>query len=71
MTLNNNNPKNTYSGVSFTGLLTIVFITLKLVGVIDWSWWWVISPTWIAIVLAIVIYLIVFIYLFIKKLKEK
>lgn len=34
-------------GISFTGLLTIVFITLKLTGNIDWSWWWVLSPIWI------------------------
>ena len=31
-------------GVGFCGLLTIVFITLKLLGVIDWSWWLVWSP---------------------------
>jgi hypothetical protein len=35
-------------GVGFVGLLTIVFITLKLVGYIDWSWWWVLSPILIA-----------------------
>jgi hypothetical protein len=29
------------TGVSFAGLLTIVFITLKLCNVIGWSWWWV------------------------------
>ena len=29
------------------GLLGIVFITLKLIGVIDWSWWWVTTPFWI------------------------
>lgn len=34
-------------GISFTGLLTIVFITLKLTDNIDWSWWWVLSPIWI------------------------
>lgn len=28
-------------GIGFVGLLTIVFITLKLTKVIDWSWWWV------------------------------
>ena len=33
-------------GVSFLGLLTIVFITLKLCHVIDWSWWWVLAPLW-------------------------
>lgn len=31
-------------GIGFVGLLTIVFIVLKLVGVINWSWFWVLSP---------------------------
>lgn len=35
------------SGVGFFGLLTIVFITLKLTSYIDWSWWWVLGPLWI------------------------
>jgi hypothetical protein len=33
-------------GIGFFGLLGIVFITLKLCGVIDWSWWWVTAPLW-------------------------
>lgn len=33
-------------GIGFSGLLAIVFITLKLVGVIAWSWWWVLAPIW-------------------------
>ena len=28
------------------GLLGVVFVTLKLIGVIDWSWWWVTAPFW-------------------------
>jgi hypothetical protein len=28
------------------GLLGIVFVTLKLCNVIDWSWWWVTAPFW-------------------------
>lgn len=40
-------------GIGFAGLLTIVFITLKLTGVIAWSWWWVLSPMLISIGLAI------------------
>ena len=32
--------------VGFFGLLTIVFVTLKLIGVIDWSWVWVLAPLW-------------------------
>jgi hypothetical protein len=31
-------------GIGFFGLLTIVFVTLKLFHVINWSWWWVLSP---------------------------
>jgi len=34
-------------GIGFVGLLTIVFITLKLTHVIAWSWWLVLSPLWI------------------------
>jgi hypothetical protein len=37
------------SGVSFMGLLTILFIALKLTNFIDWSWWWVLSPIWISL----------------------
>jgi hypothetical protein len=33
-------------GISVLGLLGVVFVTLKLCGVIDWSWWWVTAPFW-------------------------
>lgn len=36
-----------YGGIGFFGLLTILFIALKLLGKIDWSWWWVLFPLWI------------------------
>lgn len=36
-------------GVSVLGVLLIVFIVLKLVGVIDWSWWLVLIPLWISL----------------------
>lgn len=42
-------------GIGFAGLLAIVFITLKLTGVIAWSWLWVLSPIWISTLLIIVI----------------
>ena len=46
-------------GIGFSGLLTIVFITLNLTDYIDWSWWWVLSPLWIPfVVIAIVIVLL-------------
>jgi len=42
------------SGIGFVGLLTIVFITLKLTNYITWSWLWVLSPVWIATILVLV-----------------
>ena len=36
-------------GIGFCGLLTILFIGLKLTNNIDWSWLWVLSPLWIPI----------------------
>lgn len=36
------------TGMGLTGWLTLLFIALKLTGVIDWSWWWVLSPIWIS-----------------------
>ena len=41
-------------GIGFCGLLTIVFIVLKLVGVIDWKWAWVLCPAWGPLALVIV-----------------
>jgi hypothetical protein len=42
-------------GIGFSGLLTIVFITLKLTDYIDWSWWWVLSPLWIPFVVIVLV----------------
>ena len=42
-------------GVGFASLLAIAFIVLKLCHVIDWSWWWVLSPLWIGVFLAVVV----------------
>ena len=53
------NDKQTSSGIGFTGLLTIVFIILKLCGIIAWSWWWVLSPLWISAILWVVLVVIV------------
>lgn len=44
---------NSSSGIGFTGLLTIVFITLKLLHIIAWSWWWVLAPIWISAAIVI------------------
>lgn len=41
-------------GIGFVGLLQLAFIVLKLVGVISWSWFWVLSPAIFSTALAIV-----------------
>jgi hypothetical protein len=53
-----NNSSSSSNGISFAGLLTIVFITLKLCGVIHWSWLWVLSPLWISASIVVGILLI-------------
>ncbi len=52
---------NSTGGIGFCGLLTIVFIVLKLTDYIDWSWWWVLSPLWfpLAAVLSIILVILV------------
>lgn len=42
--------KPAYNGPGFASLLTLLFIGLKLGHVIDWSWWWVVSPMLIGFV---------------------
>jgi hypothetical protein len=42
-----NDSSSSSSSIGFAGLLTIVFITLKLTGYINWPWIWVLSPLWI------------------------
>ena len=39
------------------GLLGVVFVTLKLLGFITWSWWWVTAPFWGGIAAAAVVVL--------------
>lgn len=52
----NNSSSEQSGGIGFFGLLTLLFIALKLTGFITWSWWWVLAPTWMffTIVFAIV-----------------
>lgn len=46
-------------GIGFAGLLTIVFIVLKLLNKIQWSWVWVLSPIWIGLLLGILVFCVV------------
>jgi uncharacterized protein (DUF983 family) len=47
--------KNNSNGISFMGFLTLLFVGLKLTNYIAWSWWWVLSPLWISVLVWIVI----------------
>jgi hypothetical protein len=60
-TINNN-------GIGFFGILTILFIAFKLLGIIEWSWWWVLSPIWISGLFVIFIIIIVIILMIIREI---
>lgn len=51
--------KQNNGGIGFCGLLTILFIGLKLAGYITWSWVWVLSPLWIP--LAVIVFVLCFV----------
>lgn len=51
------------NGLGIGTILFLIFMTLKLTGDIDWSWWWVTAPLWIPILLVVfIIGLAVFLY---------
>lgn len=58
-------------GIGFVGALTILFIALKLLNKIDWSWWWVLSPIWISAVVIVLVFLILFIVMGIVYMLDK
>ena len=48
--------------IGFIGLLTVLFIGLKLTGLIDWSWWWVLCPIWIDVIFCIVVAVLIVLF---------
>lgn len=61
MNRRNNDVKVTYQGIGFTGILTIVFIVLKLLGKISWSWVWVLAPLWISFAFGLLMFVVLII----------
>ena len=63
--MENRNTETKYvsGGLGFCDTLGIVFIVLKLCGVIDWPWIWVLAPIWISVVIALVLVLIILVLL--------
>jgi len=41
----------------------LIFLTLKLCGVIDWSWWWVFAPLWMPVALVVMAYIVAVVFL--------
>ena len=58
-----NNSSASGGGFGLASLLTVLFVGLKLGHVIDWSWWWVLSPIWIDVLGTIVLLAIVYLWL--------
>jgi hypothetical protein len=50
--------------------LTLVFLILKLTGVINWGWIWVFSPLWIFLGLLIAIFALLFVFIIIAALMK-
>ena len=61
MNRRNSDVKVTYQGIGFTGILTIVFIVLKLLGKISWSWVWVLAPLWISFAFGLLMFVVLII----------
>ena len=61
------NTKTKQGGLGIVSILTIVFIVLKLSGVIKWHWIWVLSPIWISAVTAVAVFSVILIGRRIKK----
>ena len=67
--MKNNNSGS--AGLGTSSVLTLIFLVLKLVGVIDWSWWWVFSPLLIELGLVVAILAVVGIVRLIGQSREK
>lgn len=71
MSGNSSSSSSSSGGVGFTGLLTILFIALKLLHKIAWSWWWVLSPLWIATAFVVFVLLVLGAIVLVKALVER
>ena len=63
-----NNNSNSSSGVGLLGLMFLIFMTLKLMCYITWSWWWVTAPLWVGFAIILTIILIFLLIEFLKKI---
>lgn len=46
--------------LGFTGVLFLILLTLKLIGYITWSWWWITAPLWgPSVIIIVLVYIVV------------
>lgn len=57
-------------GIGFLGMLTILFIALKLTGYITWSWWWVLAPIWSGLAIMLIAFLGLAVYVYVNRKKK-
>lgn len=57
-----NNGNEVKGGIGLSEVLLVLFITLKLCGVIHWPWLWVLAPLWIPLAIVVLIIVIVVIF---------
>ena len=60
--------KSSSNGLGFGSVLFLIFLTLKLANVINWSWWWVTAPLWGGFAIVAAIALIAMIVLILKQI---
>ena len=63
--------RSTGGGIGVCGVLGTVFVVLKLCGVIDWSWWWVLAPFWMPVSLLVAVIVVLLIVLGITRMIAK
>ena len=59
---NNNKATATASGIGFFGLLGVAFIVLRLCGVINWPWVWVLAPIWGSFAIGLIVFILFVIF---------
>lgn len=60
---------NKSSGMGILGVLQIIFIVLKCVGLIDWPWLKIFIPTWISLGLTAIAIVIIIAVVIIDQIK--
>lgn len=69
--MSNSNRVQSSGGIGILGLLGVLFVGLKLGGIITWSWWYVTLPLWGGLALVLSIFLIVAVFMLLTYLFQK